>query len=868
MNGAHGAGRLEKLRVMLVAAQAAPFAPLHCRGLAQVAGQLPAALNRLGVDARLAIPWHYSTQTRLAELGVVTTPGPSFEVNIGALSGRFTVQVAVSPLKTEQPFTVYLLDNKELRGEADKFFGYSNDAERFALLSAAVLELQRQLGFDPDIIDCHDWHFAFIPSYLQVLRDAEQPPLFKYAKPFFTRTRAILTIHDLAFTGETTPVTYNRAGLGVNALPAHAEFNGRFSPLKMGFYRADKIVVSRPGIIEMAVNGAFGPDFALMVRERLQAGQLKGLLPNNTQWRPEYEFDALVADNWARAFLAVCRALIPDQFPGMREATQTEPPSVFLHPLPLERLATELPYIYTLYQGFAPGSEERALLEAEITPPNAGLKRFRNIRGASELTDILWLLKIKPAGGFEARLQNEGLQMFRDQFFAGDLDRLISHRLPLSKCAELLRAKPQLDRNEERTLLEIFSLYAETENTTLLGHTLKVFHAIKIILEAWNLDDTELAEKLKELSAQDEKKLTQRLTSRIRLLSDLLKQHFDQQDNPFRRALIIGILFHDLGKPVDHSTHPALGAELLQQIAGLSGVLSPAEIKFAQMIVKHHSCVGDIFGLREQDPENIYEIFEKFPDRKEREQLISYLYLFAIADVCATGSGRLKERTLKEGRTAHDILLHSADLAELKNRLTAAGFVGEEKGANRWKHWLSLMTTNKKDRDDELDASNKELQRYCSQLPEVRRQRRSARQKAADLKDRLGRMGNVWKISLFTRQVTDQKLKSWGLSTPAAAVRARLLIWLIDQWINNPALHNQPAPNSPDIKNFSFEFSLKDRNKFEQELQTLCRQLDQFDHAKPAESLQRISDILQLTVDKANSLAQITIPTERSVPSQ
>ena len=128
------------LRILYAASEAAPFA--KSGGLADVAGALPKALVKDGVDARVIMPLYGDLKFR-DTLEYVT----NYSVPVGWRSqycGLF---------KTERNgVTYYFLDN-EYYFKRRGLYGFYDDGERFAFFSRAVLETatDKNIPFNYDI---------------------------------------------------------------------------------------------------------------------------------------------------------------------------------------------------------------------------------------------------------------------------------------------------------------------------------------------------------------------------------------------------------------------------------------------------------------------------------------------------------------------------------------------------------------------------------------------------------------------------------------------------------------------------------------------------------------------------------------------
>src|SRR5438270_965969 len=120
------------LKVLFAASEATPMAKVG--GLADVAGALPKALKRLGIDVRLIIPKYRPIET------------PGF-------------------LPGSQVPVYYVESNKYF--ERDQIYGYEDDQDRFAYFSKGLLEYTKKINFEPDIIHVNDYHTSLLRVLLK-----------------------------------------------------------------------------------------------------------------------------------------------------------------------------------------------------------------------------------------------------------------------------------------------------------------------------------------------------------------------------------------------------------------------------------------------------------------------------------------------------------------------------------------------------------------------------------------------------------------------------------------------------------------------------------------------------------------------------
>jgi len=172
----------EPLRVLFLSAEVVPFAKTG--GLADVAGSLPKALHKLGVDVRVGMP-RYGRIDR-DKFGLVTALEP-FPVPMDDQ----TMEASLLQGVIGDSVPVYFVENPKLY-DRDGIYMYPDDAERFIFFCRAMLEGVRRLHWQPHVIHCHDWHTAIVPNWLKTIyRD----------DPFFKDTATVYTIHNLAYQG-------------------------------------------------------------------------------------------------------------------------------------------------------------------------------------------------------------------------------------------------------------------------------------------------------------------------------------------------------------------------------------------------------------------------------------------------------------------------------------------------------------------------------------------------------------------------------------------------------------------------------------------------------------------------------------------
>jgi starch synthase len=266
------------LNILLAASEVVPYAKTG--GLADVAGALPKALARLGHKVRVVMPRYKVPK-------------------IDAISDRLPGELVVPFNFDERPTAVYVdrsgevpvhfIDAPEYFSRA-KLYGETDDAERFAFFSRAVLELAKGLGERIDIIHLNDWMTGLVPAYLKTVYAADLA---------LEATKTLFTIHNIAFHGLFGPDLLPKFGLPSSLYLAEGgvEFYSVASALKAGLVFSDAISTVSPRYAEEIQTAEFGERFDGLLRARRDdlTGILNGV--DYDEWNPEH--DKYIAVNYS-----------------------------------------------------------------------------------------------------------------------------------------------------------------------------------------------------------------------------------------------------------------------------------------------------------------------------------------------------------------------------------------------------------------------------------------------------------------------------------------------------------------------------------------------------------------------------------------
>ncbi|MDL2234964.1 glycogen synthase GlgA [Christensenellaceae bacterium OttesenSCG-928-L17] len=258
------------VRLLFAASEAVPF--VKTGGLADVAGTLPVALAKLGVDARVILPKYrdipYEWKAQMQHLA-------HFYVPLGWRSQYCGIQYI-----KHEGVTFYFVDN-EFYFARDSIYGDGpEEGERFAFFCRAVLEALPYINFFPDVLHCNDWQTGMIPVLLR---------LQYQHNPQYTPIRTLYTIHNLKFQGM---FNYQQIddllGIGTRYFtPEFLEFYGDISFMKGGLVFADHISTVSPTYAHEIQTPYYGERMDGLLKKRADtfSGILNGI--DYDIWNPE-----------------------------------------------------------------------------------------------------------------------------------------------------------------------------------------------------------------------------------------------------------------------------------------------------------------------------------------------------------------------------------------------------------------------------------------------------------------------------------------------------------------------------------------------------------------------------------------------------
>ncbi len=170
------------MKVLFVASEAKPW--VASGGLGDVIGSLPIALRKRLIGCRVVLPLYEDIKKKFKDqLKFITS------ISVPVSWRRQYCGIYEARLKG---VIFYFLDN-QYYFKRDGIYGHYDDAERFAFLSRAALEILPAVEFKPDIIHCHDWQTALTPLYYSC---------YYATRPGYENIKTVFTIHNIQYQGK------------------------------------------------------------------------------------------------------------------------------------------------------------------------------------------------------------------------------------------------------------------------------------------------------------------------------------------------------------------------------------------------------------------------------------------------------------------------------------------------------------------------------------------------------------------------------------------------------------------------------------------------------------------------------------------
>ncbi len=242
------------MKVLFAASEAAPYASTG--GLADVAGALPEALQREGMEVIRVMPCYRQV---LEFKRPIKDTGLRLAVPVGL--DRITAEVWVD--SAANPPTYFIrrdefFDRTHLYGPATH--DYEDNAARFVFFQKAVVALLDRMPWPADLVHANDWQTALIPTFLKYGIDGRGRA---------GREKTVFTIHNLAFQGLFAAPLFPLTNLPLDCFSIRLlEYYGQMNWMKAGIIAADRVTTVSPHYAEEIKTESLGCGLHGVLRDK------------------------------------------------------------------------------------------------------------------------------------------------------------------------------------------------------------------------------------------------------------------------------------------------------------------------------------------------------------------------------------------------------------------------------------------------------------------------------------------------------------------------------------------------------------------------------------------------------------------------
>ncbi len=266
-------------KILFVASEAVPF--IKTGGLADVVGSLPKCFDKTYYDVRVMIPKYLCIQEEWRDK--MTYIDHFYMDYLGQSRYVGILQYVYDGI------TFYFIDNESYFNGPKPYGDWLFDLEKFSFFCQASLSSLPVIGFQPDVVHCHDWQTGLIPVYLKDrFRGGE----------FFCNMKSVITIHNLKFQGVWDVKTIQRfSGLpDYYFTPDKLEAYKDGNMLKGGIVFADAITTVSNTYAEEIKMPFYGEGLDGLMRAR--SNSLRGIVNGIDYEEFDPETDPFIVQNY------------------------------------------------------------------------------------------------------------------------------------------------------------------------------------------------------------------------------------------------------------------------------------------------------------------------------------------------------------------------------------------------------------------------------------------------------------------------------------------------------------------------------------------------------------------------------------------
>ena len=246
------------MKVLLAASEVAPIVKIG--GLGDVIGSLPKALEKIGINTDVIVPFYPTAKTEKLEVY------KALDLEIPFNGNTHTVEVHKTKLP-DSNIDVFLLKNADFFtiGGANAFLNNYKETEMFSFFSRCVVEFIKAEFNTYDLIHCHDWHTGLVTDILNEELKSSRPA-------------TLFTIHNLFYQGKAEVEIVKELGFspGMHPLIDYDIADGDLNLLFQGIVSSDYVSTVSETYAEEIKGRTFGDNMATTLQER--ADKLVGIV--------------------------------------------------------------------------------------------------------------------------------------------------------------------------------------------------------------------------------------------------------------------------------------------------------------------------------------------------------------------------------------------------------------------------------------------------------------------------------------------------------------------------------------------------------------------------------------------------------------
>jgi len=186
------------MKIAFIVSEVEPYAKTG--GLADVAGSLPLALEKLGCEVKIFMPKYFQIDEDKYGLHYSWDIGEML-IRVADHSRSVHLHQAIMPNSNVE---INFIDCPHYYHRGHIYTNDPDEDERFILLCKGVIETLQRMKWAPDVIHCNDWQTGLLPLFVK--------DNYGWDRLFFD-TAFLFTIHNIGYQGRFSKDTMFKAEL-------------------------------------------------------------------------------------------------------------------------------------------------------------------------------------------------------------------------------------------------------------------------------------------------------------------------------------------------------------------------------------------------------------------------------------------------------------------------------------------------------------------------------------------------------------------------------------------------------------------------------------------------------------------------------